>query len=327
MSLDLWQKLRQAWAPRAWSDVTVLVAVSGGADSVALWRALVEVREPGEGRLVAAHFNHRLRGEEADGDQRFVETLARECSSQVIVGSADSTQPPTSEAACREARYAFLTTAAAKCGARYIATAHTADDQVETVLLNLVRGTGLAGLAGIPRMRVIDGTVTIIRPFLDVTRQEILQYLQASGQTYREDASNQGDDYLRNRIRHKLLPLLEEEFSPHVRESVRRVAQVAGQANHYLNEQAANLIEPFISPSSQQLTFPADHIGAAHSAVLRQALVQVWQRRGWPLADMTSDKWEQLAALVRGETGRKSLNLPGGVTAELAQGVLKLTPG
>lgn len=324
MSSDLVQKLRQAWAPPTWSDVTVLVAVSGGADSVALWRALVEVREPGEGRLILAHFNHRLRGEESDGDQRFVEGLAREFDCQVVVGSADASQPPSSEAGCREARYGFLAAAAASCGARYIATAHTADDQVETVLLNLVRGTGLAGLAGIPRSRVIAGIATIIRPFLALARQEVLQYLQATGQAYREDASNLGDDYLRNRIRHKLLPLLEEEFNPQVRESVRRMAQVVGQANDCLNEQAANLIEPYIATSSQQLAIPADHIGVAHSAVLRQALVQVWQRRGWPLADMTSDKWEQLAALIRGETGRKSLNLPGGVTAELAQGVLKL---
>jgi len=213
-------RLAAAWPPADWQDVTVLVAVSGGADSVALARGLCQLRAPGEGRLVLAHFNHRLRGAESDADEQFVEELARELGVKFITESAPppplplSPSPPLaspSEASLRDLRYEFLRHAANESGARYVATAHTADDQVETILLNIVRGTGLAGLAGIPRVRAFTQAATIVRPLLDVTRAEVLDYLQWLGAAFREDATNSSLHYTRNRVRHELLPLLERE--------------------------------------------------------------------------------------------------------------------
>src|SRR5262245_53440501 len=154
MSAALLDKLTPAWPPERWRDVTALVAVSGGADSVALLRALLEIRTSGDGRLIVAHYNHRLRGAESDADQAFVESLASQLGLEMITGSAPTLlQADTAEATLRELRYSFLAQAANRAGARYIVTAHTADDQVETVLHNVLRGTGLAGLAGIPRVR------------------------------------------------------------------------------------------------------------------------------------------------------------------------------
>src|SRR5262249_35984615 len=158
----------------------------------------------GEGRLILAHFNHRLRGGESDADQAFVEQLASELGLQIVVGRVESDLAAGGsgegvEGAARRARDEFLTAKAGQSGARYVATAHTADDQVETVLFNLLRGTGLAGLAGIPRLRALAEAATIIRPMLDVTRAEVLDYLQLLGKAYRDDSTNRLEEYTRNR--------------------------------------------------------------------------------------------------------------------------------
>src|SRR5262245_22639104 len=182
--------LAAAWPPANWQDVTVLVAVSGGADSAALLRGLVEIRAAGEGRLIAAHFNHKLRGAESDADQAFVEQLGRELGVKVVAGRRAGEGGLATEESLREARYEFLTSISGVYGARYVATAHTADDQVETVLLNVLRGTGLAGLAGIPRIRQLAEATTLIRPLLDVTRADVLEFLAGLKQPFREDASN-----------------------------------------------------------------------------------------------------------------------------------------
>src|SRR5262245_32292513 len=213
MPLDLPAQLAAGWPPEAWRDVTILVAVSGGADSVALLHALAQLRTAGEGRLIVAHFNHRLRGAESDGDQAFVEELAARLGLAVVIGRRDGGTDERPDAAdeesLRESRYAFLRLESGVHGARYVATAHTADDQVETVLLNILRGTGLAGLAGIPRVRPLAEATTLIRPLLGVSRGEILGYLASLDQPFREDASNRNLEYTRNRVRHELLPLLE----------------------------------------------------------------------------------------------------------------------
>jgi tRNA(Ile)-lysidine synthase len=170
-------KLAGDWPPEQWRDVTVLVAVSGGADSVALLRGLCALRSAGDGRLVIAHFNHRLRGAESAADQTFVEELGQQQALRVILGSRDGDGRASSEETLREQRYQFLRQAADQAGARYVAIAHTADDQVETVLHNILRGTGLAGLAGIPRVRPLTEAATLIRPLLGATRAEVLAFL------------------------------------------------------------------------------------------------------------------------------------------------------
>jgi len=153
------EQLCRAWPPKRWADVTVLVAVSGGADSVALLRALLAVRQPGRGRLVAAHLNHQLRGEHSDADAAFVADLCRrlgvECRTESIAVAQTVRGGEGLEAAARRARYQFLAATAAAIGARYVALGHTADDQVETILHRIIRGTGIAGLAGIPQLRAL----------------------------------------------------------------------------------------------------------------------------------------------------------------------------
>ena len=185
----------------------VLCACSGGADSTALLALLCEMPEL---TVVCAHYNHRLRGAESDRDERFVRELAARFGVEFVAESGDvaafaAAQGRGVEDAARRKRYAFLERAADECGCDRIATAHTADDQAETVLLNLVRGSGARGLTGIPPMRG-----RIVRPLLNVTRAEIEDYLASRGLGHVEDSSNESLDYARNRVRRQVLPLLRE---------------------------------------------------------------------------------------------------------------------
>jgi tRNA(Ile)-lysidine synthase len=204
----------QAWPPECWCDVTALVAVSGGADSVALLRAAMSVRRPGTGRLIVAHCNHGLRGKESDDDERFVRDLSARLGLECEVGRAaldGQTTASVSEQTARAARYAFLCEAAARQGARYVATAHTADDQAETVLHRVIRGTGLAGLAGIQKHRELLHGVSLVRPLLQVRRSVLLEYLRDLGQDHRQDSSNHSPKFTRNRLRHDLIPRLQRD--------------------------------------------------------------------------------------------------------------------
>lgn len=181
---------------------TVFCAVSGGADSVALLFSLYLLKEKLGITLKAAHFNHKLRGGESDEDEAFVRELCARYDIELHTGSGNVTAGKKGlEAAAREARYAFLESLPGK-----IATAHTAGDNAETVLLHMVRGTGLKGLGGIAPVRG-----QIIRPMLTVTRQQILDFLLEYALSYREDSSNGTDAFLRNRLRRHVMPLLEQE--------------------------------------------------------------------------------------------------------------------
>ena len=217
----------------------VLCAVSGGADSVCLLHLLHGM----EGvSLVCAHYNHGLRGAESDRDERFVRELCDRLGIPCITGRGDvaafaAQQGLGIEEAARKLRYAFLEQTAAEQGCGRIATAHNAEDNAETVLLNLVRGSGLKGLCGIPPVRG-----NIVRPLLTVTRAEILRYLEEHGLDHTEDSSNGSDDYARNRIRHHVLPLLREQNSAAI-ENIGAAAALLRKDEEYLSAQAEHFIE------------------------------------------------------------------------------------
>ncbi|MDP7204975.1 MAG: tRNA lysidine(34) synthetase TilS [Pirellulaceae bacterium] len=209
---SLLTQLESSWPLAQWQGLTVVVAISGGADSVGLAHALSVLAVRGEARLVLAHFDHRWREESAE-DARFVEQLAGQLGWECIQGQAAEPGVQSEETA-RQQRYAFLLDVARSEGARFVVTAHTADDQVETILDRILRGTGLRGLAGIPRTRVLDEGIVLLRPLLCCSKSDLQQYLSELGQPWREDQSNQDTDFTRNRIRQVLLPLLRSEFQP-----------------------------------------------------------------------------------------------------------------
>ena len=215
----------------------IICAVSGGADSMALLWSMYLLKEKLGICLSAAHFNHHLRGEESDGDEAFVKEFCDRFDIPLHLGGAYVTAGEKGlEAAAREARYAFFATLPGK-----IATAHTADDNAETVLLHLVRGTGLKGLGGIAPVRG-----SIIRPMLTVTRQEVLELLEEYSVSYRTDSSNHTDAFLRNRLRHHVMPLLKEE-NPRLAENLSAMALGLRQDDEALSDLSEGEACPTVS--------------------------------------------------------------------------------
>lgn len=263
---------------------TVLCAVSGGADSVCLLSLLQQRRDI---TVLCAHYNHHLRGEESNRDEAFVKDLCTRWNIPCCTGSGDvaaygKAHGMGTEEAARELRYAFLQKAAAETGADCIATAHTMNDNAETVLLNLCRGTGLRGLCGIPTQRG-----NIVRPLLSVTRQQVEAYLRAEGIAWVEDSSNQGDDYARNRVRHHVLPLLEEVHSGAL-ESIARMTDTLREDEVFLQEEAnrflaENPADSLSIPGLLTLPGPVQHrvlasfTGAALNREHRQAVLALCQ--------------------------------------------------
>lgn len=328
-------RLAQAWPPTIWRDVRVLVAVSGGADSVALLRALAAIREPGEGGLAAAHFNHQLRGEESQADERFVVALCGQLAVPCEVGRApvhawNSRRGEGLEAAARTARYDFLLQTAARLGARYVVTAHTADDQAETILHRIARGTGLAGLAGMARTRPLAPGITLLRPLLEFRRSELLAYLDELGQSYRHDVSNEDVRFTRNRIRLELLPELARHVNPGVIEAIVRLGALAAEAQTVIDAAIAALDARAVRYESAETVYVnADFMADQARYTVRELLIAVWRRQDWPLQAMGFAEWDLLAQMlcVRPDDGaeipRKRV-FPGNVVAEFQNGALRL---
>jgi tRNA(Ile)-lysidine synthase len=208
---------------------TVLVAVSGGSDSMALLAVLRDLARRWRWRLVVAHFNHQFRGRASEADEALVRRTARQWGLACEVGRADvrscaAASGGSLEMAGREARHAFLAAAARRRRARAVALAHHADDQVELFLVRLLRGASSLGLAGMPwsNPSPADSTVRLVRPFLGLTRAQLDNFVRQERIRFREDASNASHDILRNRIRHELLPLLARHYQPAVRTVILR---------------------------------------------------------------------------------------------------------
>lgn len=302
-----------------------VVAVSGGADSVALLRALLET---GGGPLTVAHLNHRLRGAESDADEAFVLDLARKLgvdSRATRIDVAALAHGENLEAVARRVRYDFFAEIADTVRAAWIATGHTADDQAETVLHRMVRGTGLQGLRGIAQTRgpaAVTIGPRIVRPLLTVTRAEVIEYLALLGQPYRTDSSNADPRFTRNRIRAELLPLL-KTFNPEVVAMLARLAEQAEEAFEILSGDAAALLARAELPrAGGVLVLDAATLTAAHPYHVREAMRTLWQREGWSADRMTFDHWNRLVGVARGES--PAADFPGGVTARHAGRVVQI---
>ena len=302
-----------------------VIAVSGGADSVALLRALHLLSS--DSPLVIAHFNHQLRGAESDADEQFVHELGKTLALPVFTATAEvareaETQGRNLEDMARELRYAFLNKVALETDAKWIATGHTADDQAETLLHRLIRGTGLQGLRGIAPSREVMPGMRVVRPLLNVTRQEIIAFLRELNQSHREDASNQDLRFTRNRIRHELIPLL-KSFNP----------QIASVLNH-LSEQATELFEEQESlawellrsvelPRAGELCIlDADRLCEAPRHRVRMLFRLLWHRENWPVRYLTYSHWETIADVAFGI--ESASDLPEGVRIRRKKGIIQV---
>lgn len=315
----------------------VLCAVSGGADSVCLLHALYHLREKKFFTLSAAHFNHQLRGEEASRDQEFVAQFVRLCCGpqrlgdggtlpavELYIGSGDVAGEAKARGICleeagRDLRYSFLQRTAGEIGADRIATAHTANDNVETMLFNLARGTGLRGLGGIPPARG-----NIIRPLLTTGRQEVEDYLAYRGLPHVEDSTNASDDYARNRVRHQVIPVL-EEISPGL---LARAADTAAslRADEACLTNLARKIAGQAEFRGRELMIPAAEIAGAEGPIAIRALRLLLGRLCGEGKDCAAVHLNALLALCRGTKPSGQVDLPKGYTARREYGALVLAP-
>lgn len=259
-----------------WRSQRILAAVSGGPDSVCLLDVLAELTD----RLEAAHFDHQTRDGQSAEDAAFVEAMAGRLGlpfhleRRAVEAEADAS-PLSFEEYAREARYAFLLRVAKERDCGLVVTGHNADDQAETLLMRLLRGTAPSGLAGIPGARR-EGHTAIVRPLLHVSRADIEAYLDEQGLDYRTDASNRDILFTRNRVRHELLPFLEQCYNPRVRHALLRLADLARAEDGYVAAAADAFTEACRLPDSaiDRPQFRGGHPALQRRAILRMAWEQ-----------------------------------------------------
>ncbi|MEW6320053.1 MAG: tRNA lysidine(34) synthetase TilS [Acidobacteriota bacterium] len=259
----------------------MLAAVSGGSDSVALAWLLWDLARDGDLVLAGlAHLNHGIRGADADGDEAFTADLARRLGVEFARAAVDvpalaAARRVSLEVAGRDERRRFLAGAAARLGASRVATAHTRDDQAETVMLRVLRGAGLRGLAGIPPVRGV-----FVRPLLDCTRDALQGWLRARGESWREDVTNREPGTPRNRLRLEVLPSLRGAFNPALDAALARLADIVGVEDQYLEEQTARLL-----PDVVEVADSGVRVDLAALAQLPEALARRVARRALETAD------------------------------------------
>ncbi len=340
-SNQLEKAILELWPIDLWRESTIVVATSGGADSTALLEILFQIR-PDPARTIAAHYNHALRGEESDADQAFVESHAARLGLPCIVRRASTIDVPSrSENTLRKLRHLFLKDVAVNHNARWIAIAHQADDQVETFLHHLLRGSGPSGLSGIPAFRNIDSLIDIARPLLRVHRSEIMAYLVERNQTYRIDSSNKSLDYTRNRIRNELLPQLRTfAKSDSLDSRLRQACELIAEEHAVFRELADRWLAKIGYASGESLgTSTRKDAAQDHFLVpvplcrnepwpiIREAMVMIWHRMNWPLREMNLKNWrkvQKLIELASQTTHPKRLELPGQIVVTCRKGMLRI---
>ena len=298
----------------------LVVAVSGGPDSTAMLHAIWATRLRTHVGMTAAHANHQLRGPESDRDQEFVGELCEQlgvplvCQQLPVEQKAEQPNEGVEQAA-RRLRQEFFLNTAGSCGAGFVTTAHTADDQAETILQRIIRGTGIAGLAGIPRCRSLASGVQLIRPMLALRRSEVLRYLSHVGQDFREDSSNRDLNFTRNRLRQELLPYLARHLNPQVTDAVVRLGGLAGQAQAVIDGQIRRLeSRAIVELCPERVVLDTSRLRRAGTYLICELLRRIWIEQSWPLKEIGQDHFERIAGLVTGQSA--AWDLPGGIRAK-----------
>lgn len=298
----------------------VLVGVSGGPDSVCLVHILAQLREELGIELCLAHFNHQLRGTDSEADARYVSGLASSLGLPSIIEQQDVRQLQQArscslEEAAREMRYAFLGRAARSWGAGRVAVGHTADDQAETILMHIVRGTGLSGLRGMaPRTRwrspLNPEPLLVVRPLLEVSHEETEAYCQSHQLSPRLDLSNQSPAYLRNRFRQQLLPVL-QSFNPNIRQTLSRNASMLSDDYAFIQMQVTTAWEEVVSETDSAVVIHRQRFSGLHPAVQRHLLLKVLEYKLGSPQDLETSHVENMMVALR-RTGKR-VSLPGGL--------------
>ncbi|HEY6298971.1 MAG TPA: tRNA lysidine(34) synthetase TilS [Candidatus Binatus sp.] len=301
---------------------SILIGLSGGADSVSLISALIELREKLGFKISAAHLNHRIRGAESDRDEEFVRAMCARLGIELIVeraGGLDrSTSPGNLEERARDARREFLLRVAERVQADFVALGHHRDDQAETVLMRLMRGAGAAGLAAMAER----GPGRLIRPMLSISRAEIREYLDARAIPFVEDSSNSSRDILRNRIRADLLPMLEREYAPGLSGRLVEVASEMRTLDELVTSIAAREFDAMRVGGG---ALDVSGFGAVNRAVRAVVIRLFLSERLGTLRKISRTHVESVLHLILDGGPSDSIDLPGGWRAEREYNLLRFT--
>lgn len=316
-----------------------VVAVSGGPDSVGLLHAVVDAFRDSSSSspLIVGHVNHGLRGQESDDDEAFVRqlfaTLAAQphkpkmqlaCTKVDVAGLAKSRRENV-EALARKVRYAWLAEQARGHSVRWVLTGHTLNDQAETTLFHILRGTGIRGLRGMRAVRRLSEGVWLMRPWLTLHKAEVLSYLDERGIAYRLDSSNQDLRLTRNRIRHELLPKLQAEYNGRIHDALAGLAHRAEHACHLIDRQVKKILGKVELPRVENLlVFDLNALQHLSPEVLQSLYAHVWRRERWPRGHMGLREWGRLARWTMVDA--RAIDLPEGIRAVKKRSVVQLGP-
>lgn len=341
--------LQLAWPVDRWRDVHVVIGVSGGADSMALLRAMLFTKGEcgGTGRLHVVHVDHGLRGPDSTADAQW---LVQQCHllgipltvCQGNVRHLAAVQGDGLEAAARDLRYQRLTQIAEQIGARYVVTGHTSNDQAETVLYRLLRGSGIRGLVGIRKCRPLSPSISLIRPLLSCWHEDLVSYLNSLKQPFREDQTNNDTHFTRNRIRLDLLPRLRSEYNVRIDVALLRLSEQAVATGQFVETEAEQLLalcdlkitsqSTGVQPAGRGavLTLQTAPLEMQSELLVCEAIRMAWRQAQLPEQAMTHHWWQQLAQLAQAnqmaqlaETSRV-LHLPGKIRASVSGSQLVL---
>jgi tRNA(Ile)-lysidine synthase len=290
----------------------VLLAVSGGPDSMALVRVMMALTPDLKLQVGLAHLNHGLRGGDAGRDQAFVQQFADAHGLPCFCETRDVSilardRKISLEDAGRRARYDFFFRTVHSQGYTCIATGHTRDDNAEQVLMALLRGSGSAGLAGIPATR----EDRVIRPLIDRSRREIMAFLHALGQTFVTDDSNRNPAFLRNRIRHHLIPLLEKDYNPGMKQGLHRLSRILGSEDHFLDDHARQAFDTCVEKKeATSVLLSISGLEALHPALFPRVLRHAVRHVKTDLCRITHDHISAIRHLTAHAAPGSHLDLP-----------------
>jgi tRNA(Ile)-lysidine synthase len=307
----------------------ILVAVSGGVDSIVLLDALAVLAVRYDYRIAVAHVNHNLRAESSDRDEQHVKNICREYGFYIYTSSVNVEEYAekhslTIEEAARKLRYGFFDRISGSINAPYVALAHTADDSAETVLFNLIRGSGLTGLAGIPAKRPLNKKTLIIRPLIDFHKKELIEYAEKRELIWHEDETNKLLYYTRNKIRHELIPTLERDFSPAVIDTINRSSRLIAGADEFISSYINDVFTShFRGRKGEKMSFDANFM-KSNDKFIQGELIQKGLNLFLGMKSIPMNTIDRIFDLMNSETG-SVIELGSNIIALKNRGIIFVT--
>ena len=308
----------------------ILVGVSGGPDSITLLHVLDSLKKEYSLNIIIAHLDHKFRGEESAGDRKFCEDLAKKYNLEIMWEEIDvpgiaKEKGISPEEAARLARYDFFKRAAKEKNIDKIAVGHTKDDQAETVLMRIIRGAGMKGLGGMSPVKEMSGN-KIIRPLIEVSRKDVEDFIVEAGLKFRKDSSNEKTIFTRNKIRLELIPLLEKDFNPNIKEVLSNMAENLQVENEFLSRYAKRKFKSVSKIKQEEIFIGLKKFKKLPEAVRKRVLRASLEELKGDLRRLTYQHWKEMEELIDSRPVNSIVDLPAGIsiTKDRANIILKL---